>query len=196
MPKYEDMSEEKRFRSIRIHGRGGQGAVTSSQVLAIAASFDGKHSQAFPSFGVERRGAPVQSFVRISDDDIRIRQQVYKPNYVIVLDPSLLETVDVTQGVDEKGKIMVNSGKHPKELNLNTKAKVYTVDVTKKAIEVMGKPFVNLAILAFFAYATKEITVDALKKAVEQRFGGKMDMVGLNINAIDFVLEECKRVIW
>lgn len=182
-------------KEIVIFGRGGQGAVTSAQVIAIAAFFDGKFSQAFPNFGVERRGAPVQSYARISDKEIRVREQVYKPDYVIVLEPTLLECVDVLEGTDRDSVILINSEKSPKELNLKTSAKLYTVDVTKIAMQVIGKPFVNLAILAFFAYASKEITVESLKKAVEERFAGKEKVGELNVKAIDAVVEECGKVL-
>jgi len=98
---------------IRIHGRGGQGAVTTGQIMAIAAFDDGKQSQTFPMFGVERSGAPVQAFARISDEKINIRSQIYSPDIVIVLDASLLETVDVTSGLKEKGTLIVNTNKKP-----------------------------------------------------------------------------------
>ena len=128
------MAGLKKHRAITIYGRGGQGAVTSSEVLAIAAFYDGKKCQAFPSFGVERRGAPVTAYARISEKPIRIRQQVYKPNYVIVLDPSLTEAIDVSAGTDESSTILINSDKKPQDFKLKTKAKVYTINVTKKAI--------------------------------------------------------------
>lgn len=182
-------------KEIALFGRGGQGAVTSAQVIAIAAFYDGKFSQAFPNFGVERRGAPVQSYARISDKEIRLREHVYNPDYVIVLDSSLLECVNVLEGTSRDSMIMINSEKSAKELGLKTNAKVYTIDVTKKAIEIMGKPFVNLAILAFFAYASKEISIKSLKKAVEERFEGKKEAAEMNLKVIDAIVEECKKVI-
>ena len=126
------------LREVRFHGRGGQGAVTSSQVLAVAVFCDGKYTQAFPNFGVERTGAPVESYTRIDEQPINVRQQVYTPGYVIVLDPSLMANVDVTKGLKKDGLIVVNSEKTPKELGLekfNTKC----IDITKVALEVIGK---------------------------------------------------------
>ncbi|MBM4066734.1 MAG: pyruvate ferredoxin oxidoreductase, partial [Planctomycetes bacterium] len=96
---------------IRVHGRGGQGSVTAAELLGFAAHSDGKYAQAFPSFGSERMGAPVQAFVRISDKPIRIRSQVYKPNYVIVQDPTLLEVINVLDGLHENGLLLINSKK-------------------------------------------------------------------------------------
>ncbi len=99
------------MKEIRIHGRGGQGSVTAAELIAVAAFEDGKWSQAFPYFGTERRGAPVTAFARISDRKIRVRSQVYEPDYVIVQDPSLLSSVDVASGLKSDGLIIVNSEK-------------------------------------------------------------------------------------
>ncbi len=126
------------MKEIRIHGRGGQGAVTASEVLAIAAFHDGKYCQAFPSFGVERRGAPVEAFTRISDKPINIREHVYEPDYVIVLDPTLLANVDVARGVKDDGIIIINSNKPASEFKLDTKARVETIDMTAAAMEIIG----------------------------------------------------------
>ncbi|MFH1234944.1 MAG: pyruvate ferredoxin oxidoreductase subunit gamma [Candidatus Diapherotrites archaeon] len=168
------------LKEVRIHGRGGQGAVTSSQILAITAFFDGKYCQAFPSFGVERRGAPVEAFTRISDKPIQIRQHVYEPDYVLVLDPTLMEVVDVTKGLKDDGILIINSDKKPEEFKLDTKAKVKTIDVTKTALEVIGKPFVNVAVLGAFAAITGEITLASINKAIDQEFAEKMKVGELN----------------
>jgi len=186
------MAGLKKHRAITVYGRGGQGAVTSSEVLAIASFYDGLNCQAFPSFGVERRGAPVTAYARISEKPIRIRQQVYNPNYVIVLDPSLTEAIDVGAGTDENSIILINSDKNPQDFKLKTKAKVYTVNVTKKALEVIGKPFVNIAILGFFSYITKEISLESLKKAVDEAFESKPKIAELNKKAIEAVFDACK----
>jgi len=97
------------LKEIRIHGRGGQGSVTAAELLAVAAFEDGKYSQAFPAFGVERRGAPIMAFTRISEHPIRLRSQIYEPDYVIVQDATLIETVDVASGAKPKGKILINT---------------------------------------------------------------------------------------
>lgn len=162
------------MKEIRIHGRGGQGSVTAAEMLSVAAFEDGKFSQAFPAFGVERRGAPVQAFTRISDSPIRLRSQIYAPDYVIVQDATLLETVDVASGIKEDGVIIINTTEKPESLKLNTKARVMTVDATKVAMDVIGIPIVNTVLLGAFAGATGEINVESIKKAIRDRFSGKV----------------------
>jgi len=162
------------MKEIRIHGRGGQGSVTAAEMISIAAFEDGKFSQAFPAFGVERRGAPVQAFTRISDRPIRLRSQIYTPDYVIVQDATLLETVDVASGIKDDGIIIVNTTEKPESLNLDTKARIMTVDATKVAMDIIGFPIVNTVLLGAFAGATGEIDVESIKKAVKGRFSGKV----------------------
>ena len=162
------------MKEIRIHGRGGQGSVTAAEMISIAAFEDGKFSQAFPAFGVERRGAPVQAFTRISDSPIRLRSQIYTPDYVIVQDATLLETVDVASGIKDDGIIIVNTTEKPESLKLDTKARVMTVDATKVAMDIIGFPIVNTILLGAFAGATGEINVESIKKAVKGRFSGKV----------------------
>ena len=180
------------IKEIRIHGRGGQGAVTSSQVLAVAAFNDGKYSQAFPSFGVERQGAPVLAFARIADEEIHVRSQVYEPDYVIVLDPTLIQAVDVTAGLKKGGMLIINSNKKPSELGLKGKFIVKSFDITKVAMEVIGKPFVNIASLGAFAALSNEISLESLKKAVAVAMEGKGKMIELNQKACERVYKECK----
>ncbi|MEM3703566.1 MAG: 2-oxoacid:acceptor oxidoreductase family protein, partial [Candidatus Bathyarchaeia archaeon] len=117
------------LREIRIHGRGGQGAVTAAQLLAHAAYIEGKHVQAFPYFGAERRGAPVKAFARISDSPILLHSQVYNPDYVVVLDPQLYKIIDVTEGLKKDGIIVMNTTKKPDDLGLEG-CRVATVDAT------------------------------------------------------------------
>lgn len=162
------------MKEIRIHGRGGQGSVTAAEMISIAAFEDGKFSQAFPAFGVERRGAPVQAFTRISDSPIRLRSQIYTPDYVIVQDATLLETVDVASGIKDNGVIIVNTTEKPENLKLDTKARVMTVDATSVAMDIIGFPIVNTVLLGAFAGATGEINVESIKKAVKGRFSGKV----------------------
>ncbi|MBW2995577.1 pyruvate ferredoxin oxidoreductase subunit gamma [Candidatus Woesearchaeota archaeon] len=155
---------------IRIHGRGGQGAVTTSQLLAIGAFEDGKQSQGFPNFGVERRGAPSNAFVRIDDKLINIRSQIYNPDCVLVLDASLFNAINVTEGLKKKGLIIINSAKKPEEFKLDG-FKIHTVDATHIAMEVFGKPIINTAIVGAYAAITGQISLDSLLKACDQRFG-------------------------
>jgi len=174
------------MKQVILLGRGGQGAVTSSRVLAIAAFEDGKYSQAFPNFGVERMGAPVRSYCRIDEKFINLRDQVYEADYAIILDATLLdgfhETVTDT--------IIINSNKKESEIKISTKAKVKCVDITKIALEEIGKPFVNIAALGAFAAITKEVSLKGLDKAVEQMMGSKGPMVEKNLNAVKKVFEE------
>lgn len=171
------------MKEIRFHGRGGQGAVTAANILAVAAFYDGKHCQAFPFFGVERRGAPVMAFARISDRFIRQRSQIYEPDYIVVQDATLLDTIDVAQGLKADGKVIINTEKKKEELNLNTVASVYTVNATKIALDVLGVPIVNTAMLGFFASATREVTFDSLKKAIKKRFPEKL--AAKNVSAVE-----------
>ncbi|MDP7282083.1 MAG: 2-oxoacid:acceptor oxidoreductase family protein [Candidatus Undinarchaeales archaeon] len=162
---------------VRFHGRGGQGAVTAANLLAVAAGFEGKYSRAFPFFGVERRGAPVQAFCRISDKPFRSYQNVYTPNTVVVLDSSLIKDVDVASGLEKDGHVVVNCHECPKLKNGNT----HYVDATKIALNHIKKPIVNTAMLGSFAKVTDVVKLDSLKKAVLEKFGES------NVKA----LEEC-----
>ena len=155
---------------IRFHGRGGQGAVVASNMLADAALREGKHVQAFPFFGVERRGAPVSSFTRINDNPIKIRSQVYNPDYVIVLDSSLIEVVDVTSGLKENGIIIINTDKKPTDFNLSFK--VATIDATSIALDnKLGSkmaPIVNTSILGAFARVSGIISLESIILAIKE----------------------------
>lgn len=157
---------------IRFHGRGGQGAVIASKVLAAAAFKEGEYVQAFPSFGVERRGAPVMAFSRISDKPIKIRCQIYEPDHIVVLDPTLLEAVDVTVGLKEGGWVIINSGREPESFNLPKGFRVATVDANSIAIKhklgPKSAPIVNTAILGAFAKATRIVSLEALAEAVRE----------------------------
>ncbi|WP_321429784.1 pyruvate ferredoxin oxidoreductase subunit gamma [uncultured Methanolobus sp.] len=162
------------MKEIRIHGRGGQGSVTAAELLAVAAFADGKFSQAFPAFGVERRGAPVQAFTRINNEPIRLRSQIYEPDYVIVQDPTLLEVVDVASGLKDDGILIINSDFDADKFDLDTKAKIMTVNATKIALDIIGRPIVNTVLLGAFAGATGEIEPESIMEAVKERFPGKV----------------------
>lgn len=167
---------------IRIHGMGGQGAVTAAEVIAVAAFHDGRYSQAFPFFGVERRGAPVTAFARIDDKFIRLRAQVTEPDVIVVLEPSMSESL-VFSGLKENGTAIINNTKKP-----SAKQKTFTVDATKIALETIGKPIVNTAILGAFAAATGLVTLESLKKALSERFSGKL--LEANISAVERTYQE------
>lgn len=159
---------------IRLHGRGGQGAVTASRVLAIAAFLEGKHSQSIPMYGTERRGAPVTAFVRIGEKNRMVRSLIHEPDYVIVLDPLLRNSVDITEGLKEKGTIIINSTSKPEDLEFNKQYKIGCVDATKIALETIGRPITNTAILGAFSKATGEIKLESLLQAVKMEMGGRM----------------------
>jgi len=161
------------MRELRIHGRGGQGSVTAAELIATAAFTAGVFSQAFPAFGVERRGAPVQAFVRFSDQKIRLRSQVYEPNYVIVQDSTLIRDVNVFSGMKEGGIAIINTEKKV-EFNIPKGVKTISFDATKIAIEEIGLPITNTTLMGAFAAASGEITIDALKKAIDERFPEKL----------------------
>jgi pyruvate ferredoxin oxidoreductase gamma subunit len=171
---------------IRIHGRGGQGAVTAAELIAIAAFEDRKYSQAFPSFGVERTGAPVESFARIDNKPIRTREQIYNPDVLVVLDATLLEVIDIAGDCDENTRIIVNTGKEKDELNIPIKGEnIYTVDATRIALDVIGRNVANTTTLGAFAKATDLISIKGLEKAIKQKFEEKgKDIVNKNIEAV------------
>ncbi len=162
------------MKEIRIHGRGGQGSVTAAELLSESAFEDGLEAQAFPAFGVERRGAPVKAFARISDEPIRIRSQIYEPSHVIVQDPTLIGTIDVTKGILDDGGIIINTSRSPEQLELNTHADIVTIDATKLALDILGKPIMNTALLGAFSGATGIVSIDAMKERVKARFPGEI----------------------
>ncbi|MCX8190281.1 MAG: pyruvate ferredoxin oxidoreductase subunit gamma [Candidatus Diapherotrites archaeon] len=182
------------MKEVRIHGRGGQGAVTSSQVLAVAAFYDGKYCQAFPSFGVERRGAPVEAFTRISDKPILARNHVYAPDFVLVLDPTLADCVDVGKGLKKDGIVIINTNKSAKDFEGKIGGKVVTVDMTKVAMDIIGKPFVNIIALGAFAAITKEIKLESVFKAIDQEFSHKKEVGELNKKAAEELYKKVKGV--
>jgi 2-oxoisovalerate ferredoxin oxidoreductase gamma subunit len=161
---------------IRWHGRGGQGGVTSAELLAKAAYLDGyKGVQAFPYFGAERRGAPVKAFTRIADQEINVRSQVYTPDIVAVLDSSILDLIDVSEGLVEGGKIIVNTPKKPDALGLE-QGHVYTYDGTGIALElgllVAGLPVVNTTMLGAVAKATGLVKLETVQKVIKEKWTG------------------------
>lgn len=177
---------------IRIHGRGGQGSVTLAHLIAEAAFERGAWAQAFPAYGVERRGAPVEAYARIDDEQITDRSQVNEPTDVIVQDPTLLEFVDVTEGLMEDGLIIVNSAKDPEAVGLDTNAHVVTVDATGIAREYLGEPIMNTALLGAFAGTTGVLDSDSIATATIDSFG---DEIGRqNAMAADAAMEEVEQV--
>jgi pyruvate ferredoxin oxidoreductase gamma subunit len=159
---------------IRIHGRGGQGNVAAAELLSIAAFKDGKFAQAFPSFGAERVGAPVQAFVRIDDKKVRTREDVLNPDYLIVQDYFLIETVPVLDGLKPDGLLLVNSEKSPEELNIKTTATVETIPATEIAIEIIGRPIPNAIMIGAFCSITGLVSLKAVQEAIMGKFPGRV----------------------
>ncbi|MCX9073601.1 MAG: pyruvate ferredoxin oxidoreductase subunit gamma [Candidatus Methanoperedens sp.] len=157
------------MKEIRIHGRGGQGSVTAAELLAVAAFDDGKYSQAFPAFG-----APVMAFVRLDNKPIRLRSQIYEPDYVIVQDATLVDVVDVGRGAKPDGIILINTEKKPEDFKLETTAAIKTLDATKLAMDFIGKPIVNTTLIGAFAGVSGLIRPESIKNAVIERFPGKV----------------------
>ncbi|MCX6739963.1 MAG: 2-oxoacid:acceptor oxidoreductase family protein [Candidatus Parcubacteria bacterium] len=171
---------------IRIHGRGGQGNVTLAELIAMAAFYNGKQVQAFPVFGVERKGSPVTAFVKINDKFIRSREQVYEPDYIIVLDPSLVAIANVLNGAKKSTIVIINSDKLPDQVCPGYGGKIYCVPVLKIALEIIGKPIINTAILGAFARISGLIELEAAKNAISEHLGEKYDkeIIEKNIKAL------------
>ncbi len=158
---------------VRWHGRGGQGAVTSVELLALAAIEEGKYAQGFPSFGPERRGAPVAAFNRVDDHHVKIRSQIYNPDVVVVLDESLMAMVNVVDGLKPDGVLIVNTAKSIKEIAEMTKFKgrIATVDGSSIAWKELGVPITNTTMLGALIKCTKVVKLESVKGPVDHRFG-------------------------
>ncbi len=165
---------------IRIHGRGGQGVVTSAELLSVAAFDEGRHAQAFPSFGSERMGAPVMAFCRINDKPIRLREPVMEPDALIIQDASLLHQVDVFAGFKRDGYILINTGKSFDALGLGDFVKgcrqerLCAVPATDLSLKHLGRPMPNVPLLAGFAAVTGAIKLESVIAAINDRFAGKV----------------------
>ncbi len=159
---------------IRYHGRGGQGAVTSAELMAIAAINEGKYAQAFPSFGPERRGAPVMAFTRVSSEPIRTREKVYSPNLVVVLDPTLLDIVNVAAGLRDGGILVINSRDDAAVLRgkYGFQATLALVDASRIAMEEMNVPITNTTMLGAMVKAAGMVDLKSLEDPIHVRFGG------------------------
>lgn len=162
---------------VRIHGRGGQGAVTAAEMLSVAAFIDGRCAQAFPSFGSERTGAPVESFCRIDDQPIRTREPVLNPDALIVLDVTLIQQVDLFAGVDRSAYVLINTSRPLDELGLGLPtdadlARICTCPATELALAELGRPLPNAALLGGFAAQTSQVSLASVEEAVRSRFSG------------------------
>lgn len=184
---------------IRWHGRGGQGAKTASLLLADAAFNTGKFIQGFPEYGPERMGAPITAYNRISDDRLTIHSNIYEPDYVVVVDDTLLSTVDVTAGLKENGAIIINTTKSPEEVRpllKGYKGKVCTIDARTISIETLGKYFPNTPMLGAVVKVSgvmdeKEFLKDMVE-SFKHKFAKKPEVVEGNIKALERSMQEVK----
>jgi pyruvate ferredoxin oxidoreductase gamma subunit len=165
---------------VRIHGRGGQGVVTAAEMLSVAAFEEGRHAQAFPSFGSERTGAPVVAFCRIADKEIRLREPIMEPDALIIQDPTLLHQVDVFAGLKKDGYILINTNKTFEELGLGEYVRDWhperlcTVPAMDLALKHVGRPVPNVPLLGGFAAMSGLIQLESVIKAINERFAGKV----------------------
>ena len=184
---------------IRWHGRGGQGTKTASLLLADAAFNTGKYIQGFPEYGPERMGAPITAYNRISDKPITVHSNIYEPNYVVVVDDTLLETVDVTAGLKTNGAIVINTTKsedYLKSVLKGYKGKVYTVDARKISMETLGKNFPNTPMLAAIVKVTgvidDETFLNEMEGSFKHKFARKPEVIEGNMQALKVALREVK----
>jgi pyruvate ferredoxin oxidoreductase gamma subunit len=165
---------------VRIHGRGGQGVVSAAEMLSVAAFDEGRYAQAFPSFGSERMGAPVMAFCRIDDREIRLREPVMRPDALIIQDPTLLHQVDLFSGLSASGYILINSKRSFDELGIGDfvsqfpAAHLCTVPASELAMKYVGRPLPNAALLGGFAAISGQISIEAVAKAILEKFPGKV----------------------
>jgi len=165
---------------VRIHGRGGQGVVTAAEMLSIAAFDEGRHAQAFPSFGSERTGAPVVAFCRIADKQIRLREPIMEPDALIIQDPTLLHQVDVFAGLKQGGYILINTNKTLEELGLSDflrdwpRDRLSTVAATDLSRKHVGRPMPNVPLLGGFAAIAGIIKLESVIMAINDKFSGKV----------------------
>jgi pyruvate ferredoxin oxidoreductase gamma subunit len=187
---------------IRIHGRGGQGVVTAAEMLSVAAFQQGRHAQAFPSFGSERTGAPVVAFCRIDEREIRLREPIQAPDVLIVQDPTLLHQVDVFQGLGPEGYVLINTKRSFDELGLGEIAQRYrrerliTVPATEMAQKHLGRPLPNAVLLGGFAALSGLVTLEAVAHAIRDKFSGKLaeSNVAAATEAFDYVRHELEEL--
>ena len=186
---------------IRWHGRGGQGAKTASLLLADAAFNTGKYIQGFPEYGPERMGAPITAYNRISNKPITIHSNIYEPDYVVVVDDTLLESVDVTAGLKKEGAIVINTTKSSEEIRKNLKGyegRVYKIDARKISEETLGKNFPNTPMLAAIVKVSEVMTDEELlndmKGSFKHKFAKKPEVIEGNMKALEMALDSVEQI--
>jgi pyruvate ferredoxin oxidoreductase gamma subunit len=195
---------KKDLIQIRVHGRGGQGVVTAAELIALAAFYDNKYAQAFPFFGVERSGAPIMAFARISNNKIKTREQVYTPDFLIIQDATLLDDEDILKGSHAGTKILINTPDDKEKIYKKLTAtcskskscllispnNIFTTKATEIAMEIIGRNIVNTVILGALVKYGKLFTMESLKKAVKEKFQEKGEsIISKNIAAISKIYE-------
>ena len=186
---------------IRWHGRGGQGAKTASLLLADAAFNTGKYIQGFPEYGPERMGAPITAYNRISTSPIRIHSNVYEPDYVVVVDDTLLESVDVTAGLKTSGALIINTTKdadYLKKVLPNYQGAIYTIDARKVSMETLGRYFPNTPMLAAIVKVSNIMGeaefLEDMKSSFGHKFAKKPEVIEGNMKALEMALKEVKKI--
>ena len=182
---------------VRFHGRGGQGVVTAAELLSVAAFIEGRHAQAFPSFGSERTGAPVVSFCRIDDQPIRAHEPIAEPDALIVQDPTLLHQVDLFGGLGAEGYVLINTSRTLEDLGIaeffesHRRERLMLVPATDMAREHLGRPLPNAVLLGGFAALTRAVSLESVARAIGERFAGRLGE--LNVNAARAAFEYVER---
>jgi pyruvate ferredoxin oxidoreductase gamma subunit len=187
----------KKLFEVRWHGRGGQGAKTAAQFLAEAALDAGKHIQAFPEYGPERAGAPMRAYTRISDSQITVHSSVTNPDVVVVIDPTLLDTIDVTEGLIDEGVLLVNTPEAPEKIRAKAnlkKGKVATCDATKISLEILGVPMPNTAMIGALLKTVSVVPIELIEEQVRHKFLKKIgpEQTEANVKAIRRAFDEVK----
>ena len=187
----------KEVVEIRWHGRGGQGAKTAALLLADVAFKTGKYVQGFPEYGPERMGAPITAYNRISNEEIRVHSNIYHPNFVVVVDEGLLESVDVAKGIKSGGAIIVNSTRTPEEVRNEIRdfdGRVYTIDAKKVSVACLGKYFPNTPMLAATVKVSgvmeKDTFLNEMEASFNHKFASKPEVIEGNMNALKMAFEE------
>lgn len=171
------------MREVKIFARAGQGAITTASILGEALFNEEKYAYAFPNFGAARMGAPMNAFIRFDNKPIRSRSQIYEPDYIIVIDPTLIESQNCFSGLKKGAKAVVairNNIKAPEAEGVE----IYALAAEKIALDIIGKPFANTVLLGAFAKATQEVKLDSVLKAVSEKFKGKPDILQKNLDAV------------
>ncbi|MFW9995124.1 MAG: 2-oxoacid:acceptor oxidoreductase family protein [Candidatus Odinarchaeota archaeon] len=179
-----------KITDIKFYGRGGQGIVTGSHILANAALISGKHVHAFPAFGPERSGAPISAYARISDQEFSIKTEIYEPEIVLVQDPPLIGTVDVAQGVEKGGKILINYSNDKclqlvrKFNSVDDSVEIHWFDASKIALDVIKRDVPNTVMLAALSKMTGIVPLESLEEAIKQQFAARKRLIEPNLTAL------------